>query len=359
MEKQGVDLVISFDTTGSMYPCLAQLRQHVSDAVKRLFKQVPHLRIGIIAHGDYCDAGSTYVTKVFDLSSKEDEIVSFVKKVGPTGGGDSPECYELVLNEARALTWTAGKSKVLVMIGDDVPHGPEYSMNTKKLNWRNELDCLQEMGVSVYGVQALNRRHATNFYQEVAKKTGGFHLDLDQFSYVVDMILAIAFKQEGEAVLQNFEQELVKQKKMSRSMDKVFNTLSGRKETKSTRYSDAADLESVPAGRFQVLDVDELSVIKDFVQGFGIEFEKGRGFYQFTKRETIQPYKEIVLMDKASGDMFTGDKARSLLGLTSSENEDISPKNFDKYNVFVQSTSYNRKLMAGTKFLYEVKDYAR
>ena len=32
----------------------------------------------------------------------------------------------------------------------------------------------------------------------------------------------------------------------------------------------------------------------------------------------------------------------------------IKPTSFDKWRVFVQSTSYNRVLMPGTGFLYEV-----
>jgi hypothetical protein len=36
----------------------------------------------------------------------------------------------------------------------------------------------------------------------------------------------------------------------------------------------------------------------------------------------------------------------------------IKPSNLEKYSVFVQSTSANRKLIGGTKFLYEVEDWA-
>jgi hypothetical protein len=46
----------------------------------------------------------------------------------------------------------------------------------------------------------------------------------------------------------------------------------------------------------------------------GVEFKKGRGFYEFNKPETVQHYKEIVIMDKTSGDMFEGSYARTLLG---------------------------------------------
>ena len=353
--NNSIDLVISFDTTGSMYPCLAVLRETVAKAVKRLFKDIPELRVGIIAHGDYCDSVNSYVTKILDLTTDEDSICRFVKTVSPTNGGDTPECYELVLHQSRSLAWQAGKSKVLVLIGDDIPHGPSYVGNTKKLDWRNELGCLQEMGVSVYGVQALNKSHATKFYEEVAHRTGGFHLTLDQFSNVVELILAIAFKQSGDEILQNFEQELITQKKMNRSMDKAIGSML-KKKSSSKRYEDS-DFNSVPSGRFQVMIVQNDCSIKDFVENYGISFNIGRGFYEFTKKETIQKTKEVVLMDRDSGDMFSGPKARQLIGLSEGVDMRISPASLEKYIVFVQSTSSNRKLLANTRFLYEVKDY--
>src|SRR5580704_12128334 len=100
MSSSPVEVVFSFDTTGSMYPCLTQVRRNIKDTVTRLVKEVPAIRIGIIAHGDYCDKGSTYITKRLNLTDNADAICKFVTKVEPTGGGDAPECYELVLHEA-------------------------------------------------------------------------------------------------------------------------------------------------------------------------------------------------------------------------------------------------------------------
>src|SRR5262249_30058979 len=98
---------------------------------------------------------------------------------------------------------------------------------------------------------------------------------------------------------------------------------------------------------------------KKFVQDNGLNFKTGRGFYEFTKTETIQGYKEIVLMDRSTGDLFAGDKARELLGIPGGETVRIGPASLAKYVVFVQSTSANRKLMRGTRFLYEVEDWDR
>lgn len=58
-----VDLVLSFDTTGSMYSYLDTLRKALAALVRDLTaKAARHgvtLRIGVIAHGDYCDKAKT------------------------------------------------------------------------------------------------------------------------------------------------------------------------------------------------------------------------------------------------------------------------------------------------------------
>jgi hypothetical protein len=354
MATPSVEVVFSFDTTGSMYPCLTQVRRNIKDTVTRLVKEVRGIRIGIIAHGDYCDKDSTYVTKQLNLTDNADAICKFVTKVEPTGGGDAPECYELVLHEAQSLAWSPKATKVMVLIGDDVPHPP--ASNPQKLNWREEVDALADRGIPVYGVQALNRPHATRFYNELAQKSGGFHISLDQFSYITDLVLAVCFKQSSDEQVQRYEQEVIGERRMSRGLTKIFDTIL---ERRPSRDLGGDDLQAVPPGRFQVLDVDADASIQKFVEDNGLTFKTGRGFYEFTKPETIQGYKEIVLMDRATGDLFAGEKARELLGLPDGGTSRIRPADLDKFAVFVQSTSYNRRLLGDTRFLYEVEDWDR
>ena len=107
-----------------MYACLSEVRRSIKEAIQRLKAEVPGIRISIIAHGDYCDAHSSYVTKIQDFSEDEKTLCTFVEKVGSTGGGDADECYELVLREARTkLTWSVNSIRSLVMIGDCNPYG--------------------------------------------------------------------------------------------------------------------------------------------------------------------------------------------------------------------------------------------
>lgn len=353
-----IDVVISFDTTGSMYPVLTQVRRKIKEAVNRLMSELPSMHIGIIAHGDYCDVDSTYVTRHLDLTHDTTAIIDFVTNTQATGGGDAPECYELVLHEAQVLAWRPDATRVFVLIGDDVAHPP--AANPQHLNWRTEVAALTAQGVSVYAVQALNRRHATPFYHELAHTSGGFHLSLDQFAEITDILMAICYRQDGstsstDPKIQMYEEEVQRQGRMSRSLKRAFATLQGRAPTREE--AGPIDLRAVPSGRFQVLEVDEAQPIQTFAERNGLIFKAGKGFYEFTKTETVQARKEIVLQNHATGDLFAGNQARVMLGLPIGEDARIRPAYLAEYRVFVQSTSYNRKLISGTRFLYEVADY--
>jgi hypothetical protein len=348
------DFVISFDTTGSMYPCLTEVRERVAELVQRLFSQNPDARISIAAHGDYCDARSTYVmvnTPFKDVSEKQ-VLIDFAKNVKKTNGGDGPECYELVLFNVGNMHWQAD-NKVFIIFADAVPHDARETQNYLGLDWRTEAKKLGEKGVNIYSIQCLDYgRDADFFYDNIARVTNGYHLRLHQFNNAVEAILAISSKQVGE--LEAYHKELEDEFRMNRGLSEIFKSLGSKKVTDTKFTIKTAGLIPVSPTRFQILTVPYDVDIMSFVKSTGAEFRKGRGFYQFTKRETIQENKEVVLRDKLTGDMFTGPEARIMIGLPYGERGDISPKYFEQYEVYVQSTSSNRKLIGRTKFLYEV-----
>lgn len=353
-----VEVVFSFDTTGSMYGCLAQVRESVKDTVSKLFSHVPNLKIGIIAHGDYCDERTSYVTSILDLTSSESSICKFVQNVGRTHGGDAPECYELVLRQSRTeINWTAGATKIVVVIGDNLPHPKNDPQNVDHIDWKNELKLMIESGIKVYGVHALGDGHVASFYQDISSITGGMYLELDQFEMIEDMILAVCYKQLGGKAVEEFEQEVVSSGRMNRSRDTMFSTLLKR----TTKRYKKPKLIPVNPGRFQVFTVRRDSVIKNFVENRGLEFVKGKGFYELStkkKKTKIQDYKEVIIKENDTGDMFTGAQVRKLLGLPDDGSVDLGKRDVERltenYTIFVQSTSLNRKLPKGTQFMYDI-----
>lgn len=345
------DLVISFDTTGSISPCIAEIRRKVESVIDRLFDTIPDLRIGIVTHGDACDYPKDFLG--IGLTTDRASLKHFVKVAPNTGGGDSDEYYEYVLNRIHGLFDPSVDNKFVILIGDAEPHkvGYRYGNYTCTVSWEQQARWMAEDNIHIYSVQALGRRQATYFYEGLADITNGRKLDLNQFTDAVETVIAICYHGSGElGQLDNFRDELATQFKVNRNLAKLFNTLGARVEVSGVERS---GLIPVPPTRFQILHVDHNIDIKSFVEMQGIRFRKGRGFYQLTKSELVQEMKEVILVNKYTGDMFTGPEAREYIGLPFGDRGTVRPVYLEEYDVYVQSTSHNRKLIGGTKFLYE------
>lgn len=361
----GIDVVVSFDTTASMYAVLSNVRNQVQEFVRNMFETFDDIRIGIIAHGDYCDHDDPYTIRILDLTQDKEKLCSFIRETKGTYGGDADECYELVLNKARTtISWMAGREKVFIVIGDAAPHGVNYSMNTDRLDWKNEAGLLNELGVKIYAVHALSnyRKSSKGFYTSIAGMTDGKYLTLDQFNEIIDLIKATCISQYyTEEKLDEFVSVIRAKGRMTKTLASNIRTLSnGRIDTGYSTVQKSGLIPVVP-GRFQVMTVDENCDIRGFVTKNGIEFKRGRGFYELTKHETVQQYKEVIIQDRETGEMFTGAQVRERLGLEpqiakGGVRESLSSRDTEEFRVFVQSTSFNRKLIAGTTFLYEVSD---
>lgn len=113
----------------------------------------------------------------------------------------------------------------------------------------------------------------------------------------------------------------------------------------------AANLTPVNPSMYLVLPVIRKSEIKAFVEEHGRRYVTGRGFYQLSKHEEIQGNKEIMLLEKATNRLFSGQSARELIGLPA-HNVRISPNDHKEFRIFVRSDSHNRHLMPGTDFVY-------
>lgn len=102
----------------------------------------------------------------------------------------------------------------------------------------------------------------------------------------------------------------------------------------------------------QTWNISKPEPIKDFAERRSRKpYIMGSVYYQLMKREEIQNYKGVIIMDKRTKAMYTGPDARDLIGLPN-HNVKVEPGNHGNYDIFVQSTSPNRKLVQGTRALF-------
>ncbi len=105
---------------------------------------------------------------------------------------------------------------------------------------------------------------------------------------------------------------------------------------------------------FVRIPVATASAIRPLVEGeLKTKYQTGHGYYELTKPELVQEYKEIAIVDKASGKIYAGDAARTHLGLPVGSRIKVKPGDHGGFAIFVQSTSVNRKLVPGTTLLYK------
>ncbi len=151
----------------------------------------------------------------------------------------------------------------------------------------------------------------------------------------------------------------------SRGFDSYFTARSNGQTKSTSFYTNLADknqqqvkkateLMDNITDKCKVLSVTRNGKIRDIVESKGIPFKKGTAFYQLTKTELkVQPYKKIILTKIGGSGIFCGTTSiRNLLGLPSDRTVKITPQDHGEYEIFVQSTSVNRNLSAGTKVVY-------
>jgi len=218
-----VEVALCFDTTGSMYSYLdavrANLDKLITSLVTKAEKHGAQLKLGVIAHGDYCDKNSAYVIKFLPLLDTRDKkalgrLHHFVTTVGATSGGDGPECYELALNKAsKHMGWSSHSQRSLVIVGDATPHEVGYTCGgfTNTLNWRKELADLARKHVRIYSVQAgggSTSSPAGSFWKTLAKDTKGKHLAVSEMGTLRALITAAVARQISDRAFQEVGEEL-------------------------------------------------------------------------------------------------------------------------------------------------------
>ncbi|MDE5877129.1 MAG: VWA domain-containing protein [Muribaculaceae bacterium] len=173
-----LDMVIAFDTTGSMARYIDDVRHQVADMIPRLFKDNEDLRLGIVAFGDYCDMenrdtfGIAYQS--MPLTDNENDIIKFVKEAKNTSGGDGDEFYELVLKKIiDESPWREDSSKAILLIADANPHSIGYTYEDyvvgNQIDWRIEASKAADMKIKIDTVSICGRP----WYKELSDMTNG------------------------------------------------------------------------------------------------------------------------------------------------------------------------------------------
>lgn len=156
----------------------------------------------------------------------------------------------------------------------------------------------------------------------------------------------------GQSILRSADSYMAARATGLRSTTSLFDMSAGAVNKATIQ---AAGLKPLTAGSYLLVPVPADERIDEFTRNMGHPFVVGRGYYQLSTRSVqVQAQKGIAVVEKASGKVYTGAAARQMINLPDMTVTIKAGHNPD-YDIFIQSTSINRKLLAGTRYLYLIR----
>lgn len=120
LRQNGLDIVIVFDSTGSMSGEIDQVKRQIERIGNALVKLVPKTRIGLVT---YRDEGDDYVVRGIPMTRDIGQVQKFLYGVDADAGGDLPEAVDAGLEWAISHnSFNQRGRKVILIFGDAPPH---------------------------------------------------------------------------------------------------------------------------------------------------------------------------------------------------------------------------------------------
>lgn len=176
-------------------------------------------------------------------------------------------------------------------------------------------------------------------------------------------MMELGFRDGNIAVWETTEEGLEKIEKTTTNSISNYYSSRSRGLRSSNQFYVQPDLSTVTKAEmkktlttvnhiFDIISATSTCQIKNLVErNTTISYVKGCAYYQLIKPELVQYNKKIVILDKRDGKLYGGPDARDLIGLPHNVNVKVLPENFSNYEIYIQSTSVNRKILPRTKVL--------
>lgn len=167
----GVDVMVVFDTTGSMDPHIEDARR---DALRiaDYFTGQPNGRIGLVQFRDHGDA---FVARLeVPLTTDGNAFSEGLNRLSAFGGGDTAEAqYSGIMTALNETDWRFGATKLLVVITDAPGKDPEPVSGFTRAQVSKRALEIDPVGISGLDVCDCGDASASEFLAPLAADTGG------------------------------------------------------------------------------------------------------------------------------------------------------------------------------------------
>ena len=198
LERSGLDVVVVFDSTGSMGGVIRQLKTRIRDFAKVVSYVVPNARLGFVAYRDrrkYDLEDYEYAVKYIPLTKLDTEGVRrlerFMRDCEAYGGGDIPEAVRDGVSAAvsRGL-WRDGTKKVIIVVGDAPPR-PEDDGLTRTYELCRRWH--EQSGGTVSAIDTTGGSRILDEFRKMAAAGGGESSSLSSEKDIIQELVVCAF----------------------------------------------------------------------------------------------------------------------------------------------------------------------
>lgn len=198
LRRNGLDIVITFDSTGSMGGEIREVKEQIKRIGGTLLKMVPKARISICTYRDH---GDEYVVRGLPLTSDIAAIDKFLSDISADGGGDEPEAVQ------EGLRWAVTNNqfrpnarKMLLLFGDAPPHRQDHGTCLSIAS-----DFQREHGGIVSTVTCRRGTRLDEFI-EIAEMGGGESFLTSDERQIMEQLIVLVFGSRFRSkVLEAFE----------------------------------------------------------------------------------------------------------------------------------------------------------
>jgi DNA-directed RNA polymerase subunit RPC12/RpoP len=198
LKKDGLDIVIVFDSTGSMQGEINEVKKRIGRIGKALQKLIPEkTRIGICT---YRDQGDEFIVKGLRLTEDIGAVSGYLSSINAKGGGDLPEAVDEGLAWAiRNNQFRRSARKVILLFGDAPPHaGRIESCQKLASEFRNKHR-------GIVSTVTCRSEESLESFDSIAKLGGGeSFLTRDQREIMKQLMVLVFGSQHRSKVLEAF-----------------------------------------------------------------------------------------------------------------------------------------------------------
>ena len=171
------DVVLLVDTTGSMGPAIANVQTNLQQVITDVRAAQPTAQFAVASYRDEGDGAELFRVRQ-NLTGDATALQTAVDGLSAGGGGDTPEAWinGLFRVSDGAITYRAGSSRIVVVVGDASSHDPSAGHTLADAIAALQADSARVVAVAVNsgGADGLN---AAGQAQAVVTATGGQLVD--------------------------------------------------------------------------------------------------------------------------------------------------------------------------------------